>query len=413
MGPIPVLLGLGLLAGCAPRQVDPASVRPGDSVAARAAGVAEVRYRPVFELPSEDARLLVEAVPGGQWDEGLAAAARELLSLHVDKTGRIDAATSSLVAARAGYPGQARFTRTLNGGGFPHALVDQVRSAAGAAPGEAVDLGLAVRRFDDGTALWIVAWAPRLAWLDPLPRGVALDQPLPITVELSDPTLKDADLRLYVAPPSGPVEELALTPGVTRWVDRFHLPGPWRLEAVARQDDRAEVVLLFTVWVDAEPERPRPLQAPPTTAEHPIAAEQRLLQDLNRFRIDNGLPPVEWFSTFEPLVREHSAYMAASGQARHAIPGLTAGVGERAKGYAFPFAFHHEAVAAATGAEEAMFLVVDSPAHRGVLLCEPCTHVTIGAALEPALQRVPRLYVTWELLEMPKGPPKRLDSLDR
>lgn len=412
MIPTGLLLALAL-ASCGARRVDPASVRPGDSVAARAAGLHEVRFRPVFELPSDEARQLVQAVPGGQWDAGLAAAAGELLSLHVDRTGRIDAATSSLVAGRAGYPGQVRFARTLNGGAFPQALVDQAATAAAAAGATRVDLGLAVRRYEDGTALWILAWSHRLAHLDPVPRNLALDQALPVTIELLEPDLDGAELRLFVAPPQGEVDELSLSDGVTRWVDRFHLPGHWRLEAVASQGERSEVVLLMSVWVDGEPPRPQPLQAAPERPENPILAEQQLFAALNRFRVDNGLAPVEWFSTFEPLVREHSAYMAASGQVRHVISGLTPGVAERARGYAFPYAFHHEAVAAAPTSDEAMHLVLDSPAHRKVLLCQACTHATIGVALEPALSRLPRLFVTWELLEQPKGPPKRIDNLDR
>lgn len=406
-----LLLALtGLLLSCAPRSSR--VVRPGDSVAARAAGLAEVRYRPVFEVPSGAPAELVAAVPGGQWDRGLAAAAEELLTLHVDRASRIDAPTASLVAARAGYPGQARFLRALNGGAFPQELAQEIAAAA-AAGGVPVDLGLAVRRYDDGTALWVMAWSRQVARLDPLLRDVALDQPVPVRVELVDPELKDAELRLFVAPPDGPVEELALTDGVTRWLDRFHTPGPYRVEAVATRQGRSAVALLFTVFVEQPPPAPPPLPGPLTAGPDPARAEVELFASLNQLRVDHGLPPVQWFDLFEPLVREHSAYMAASGRALHVLPGLTPGVAERARGYAFPFAFHHEAVATAPTAAEAMAMVVDSPAHRMALLCEPCTHATVGVALEPSLGRMPRLFVTWELLELPKGPPRLLDSLDR
>lgn len=413
MSPPSLLLlasGFGLLHGCggAGRSV---GVAPGDSVAARAAGLTEVRFRPVFDAPEGEAGLLLAGVPGGQWDEGLAAAAEELLALHVDRESRIDAVTASLVAARAGYPGQARFVRTLNGGAFPQDLVDDVARAA--AWDGAVDLGMAVRRYDDGTALWIMAWSRQVARIDPILRDLPLDRPVPVRIELLDESLADADLRLFLAPPHGPVEELSLTDGVTRWVDRFHTPGEWRVEAVASRGGRSAVALLFSVFVDGTAPSPAPLRAAPSRAESPAMAEAALFAQLNGLRAAHGLPPVQWFDLFEPLVREHSAFMAGTGRALHVLPGLTPGVQVRARGYAFPFAYHHEAVATAPGADEAMALVVDSPAHRRALLCEPCTHATIGVALEPVLDRVPRLFVTWELLEFPKGPPRLLDSLDR
>ncbi|MCB9780761.1 MAG: CAP domain-containing protein [Alphaproteobacteria bacterium] len=398
--PAAVLL-LPLLLACSAGKQD-TWVRPGDSLAARAAGIPEVRQRPVFDAPDADAAWLVEQIDGSGWDQGLADAASRLLALHVDRGGRIDAASAAGVAARAGYPGQARFTRALTGGGLP---VDVAAEIAAATRGQPVDVGLAVRRFEDGTAMWIVAWARRVARLDPIPMRLDLDAQLPVRVELIDPALAHAELRLFLAPPVGPVEEIPITPSLTRWVDRFHTPGEWRIEVVAQADDRVEVALLFSLWVDSEPERLPPLQAGTPGVENPMDAERVLFGDLNRLRATHGLPPLQWFATFEPLVREHSALMASTGRASHTIEGITAGVAARARTWAYPAAFHHQAVAVAPTAAEAMALVVDSPAHRRTLLCETCTHATVGVALEPVLDRPPRLFVTWELLEFPKGPP--------
>lgn|GEM_PF-1133636 len=402
----PLLLGLS----CAPRH-RAESVQPGDSVAARAAGLAEVRYRPAFDVPPGDPDQLVHAVTGGQWDQGLASAAADLLALHVDRGSRIDAGTASQVAARAGFPGQARFLRTLNGGAFPQDLVDEL---IGAAPGGGpIDLGLARRQYEDGTSLWILGWSRHLADLDPILRDPPLDQALPLRVDPTDPAMEDADLRLYLAPPDGPVEELSLSPGVARWVDHFHTPGEWRVEAVADHKGRESVLLLFSLFVDAVPPTPAPLSSAPATVENPVQAEQALFTQLNALRASHGLAPVSWFPLFEPLVREQSAFMAAAGRAAHVLPGVTPGVAAKAHGYAFPFAFHHEAVATAPTAQEAMDLVVDSPAHRATLLCQACTMATIGVALEPVLDRPPRMFVTWELIETPKGTPRLIDNLDR
>ena len=60
-----------------------------------------------------------------------------------------------------------------------------------------------------------------------------------------------------------------------------------------------------------------------------------------------------------------------------------------------------------------MALVVDSPAHLAALLCASCTHATIGVALEPVVDRPPRLFVTWELLEFPRGEPMAIDHYNR
>ena len=62
---------------------------------------------------------------------------------------------------------------------------------------------------------------------------------------------------------------------------------------------------------------------------------------------------------------------------------------------------------------EALFLVSDSPGHLRNLLCDTCNHASIGVALEPVLDRIPRLFVTWELLEFPKGPPVEIDRYNR
>lgn len=403
-------LVLLLLVGCAGgvRQEPP---RPLDSVATRAAGIPEVRFRPVFEAPPGVEGQLVAGIPGGQWDQGLAAACQELLALHIERGSRIDAATASLVAARAGYPGQVRFVRALSGGSLPESLIAEL--AAAVAPGLGVDLGMASRRFEDGSAMWVVAWSQQLARLDPIPRDIALDAPLPVRIELLDPQLKDAELRLFLAPPLGKVEEISLTEGVSRWVDRFHTPGEHRLEVVATRDNQSQVALLFSVFVDQPAPSPAPLGMPSSSVEHPIEAEARLLAELNQLRLRHGLGPVSSWPLFEPLVREHSALMASVGRAVHELPGRFESVGTRARSYAFPFAFHHQAVATAPTSGEAMGLVMDSPAHLRTLLCEACTHATIGVALEPVLDRAPRLFVTWELLEFPKGPPKLLDSLDR
>jgi hypothetical protein len=214
-------------------------------------------------------------------------------------------------------------------------------------------------------------------------------------------------LRLFLAPPDGPVEEMNLASGTTRWVDRFHAPGEHRLEVVADHRGVAQVLLLFSVFVDAAPPEPgRMVGGLP--APHPAEAEDALYDRLNALRRARGLPAVRRFSLFESPAREHSALMAAEGRVAHKVAGQSGGVPEAATNLALPRARFHENVAAAYSAVEAAHLVEDSPGHLRNLLCPTCTHASIGVALEPALGRQPRLFVTWELLEFPEGEPQRI-----
>lgn len=366
----------------------------------------QVRYRPA-EAPSEEGALFVSSVPESTWDAGLASACQELLRLTPSRTAALDPQTTSLVAARAGFPGQVRWSRVLNGGALPLEAFDAV---AAAAEGRPVDLALARRLYEDGTALWVLAWAPHVAELDPLPRDIGLDDPLAVHVELAG----GRAAQLFVAPPGAPVEELSLTPGVTRWVDLFQVPGSYRVEVVA--DDGGgvgEVALLFSVFVDAPPPLPPPLGEASAVPPDPHAAEEQLYAALAELRAEHGLPPVARFPLFEPVAREHSAIMASVGTVAHQIPGKSEGVPDRAADVAHPKAVHLESVAAAADAEDALAVVVDSPGHLRTLLCRDCTHAAIGAALEPVLHRPPRLFVTFELLRFPQGEPQPLQQWNR
>ena len=382
---LPLLLGLA----CGPKAPPVAPTQE----------VALVRYRPA-EPTDEAGRFLVQAIPDAQWDAGLQAAAQAMLGAHLSRTARLDPLVASLASARAGFPGQARFLRALTGGAFPDALLDRIEATG------PVDLGMAVRRFEDGTALWILAWAPHLAEVDPLPRDLPLDGRVGLRVDLPD----HVRASLFLAGPSGPVREIGVVSGAIRWLEGFDTPGAWRVELVREEGEgRGSVALLFSLFVDGPPPA---LGALPEVAEErpdPRAAEVELMADLNALRAEHGLPAVAPFPLFEPLVREHTALMAAAGHPAHALPGITPGVAVEAANLAHPRADHHEAVAVGANAREALGLVLDSPAHLDALLCAACTHAVIGAALEPVLDRTPRLFLTWELLEMPQGPPQKID----
>jgi uncharacterized protein YkwD len=366
----------------------------------------EVRHRPA-SAPDAFARELVTAVPDATWDRGLQAAAERILASASGPRPRLDTRSTSQATSMVGFPGQARFSTILNGGAFPTALVGPV---VGDARGGAVDVALARRVWGDGSTLWVVAWAPHPVDLNPVPRDLPLDGNLSVTVHAND----GEELRLLLAPPDSVVEEVALAPGITRQLDRFHTPGEYRVEVLRRTGPSTQVALLFSVFVDQPPKDALPGARPSAEpTPDPLSAEAALLEAVNALRRSRGLGPVAPFPLFLPLAREHSAFMAASGVVAHSIQSQTPGVEAKAGEMAHPRARHFENVAAAATADEALARVVDSPGHLRNLLCEACTHVAIGAALEPVLVRPPRLFVTFELLEFPQGPPRMIEHYNR
>lgn len=366
----------------------------------------QVRQQQVRARPwgaSDLDQLLINTVPDARADAGLASAGRELLGRIVEPTAAIDPIAVSRALARAGYPAPARFVKVLNGGAFPEQIADTVAALSAGAP---VDVTLLRRDWSDGTTLWLAGWAPRRAELDPIPLHITLDESVPIRVE----TEERGQLRLFVSQPNGPVHEFQISGEASRWVDVFHSPGVYRMEVVAEVHGRARVILMFAVAVDATlppPDHMSETQLPPAD---PVAAEARLYALLDELRLAHGLPSVRQYDTFEPLAREHSAFMAAEGRLGHVLEGVTPGVAFHADTYAYPKARFFEDVATAHSAEAAHALVVDSPGHLRNLLCEACTHVSIGVALEPVLDRPPRLFVTWELMEFPHGVPRRMPA---
>ncbi len=388
---LPLLLALCAVAACHARQPSPAP----------AERAAQVRYR--YGVPPDQAgERLLDRVPQARWDMALLAATRELAASATQPGARLTPASTALATARAGFPGDARFARLYNGGAFPDELVADVEAAMGAA--DNLDVALARRAFGDGTALWVLGMAPHWGELDPIPRDLALDDPLPLGVELPG----SPDLALFIASPAGPVTVIGLGNKRVRWVDCFHVPGEYRLEIVNRRDRANRVIHKFSIFVEHEPQPASPLPEGIPQAD-PASATEWLYQSLNARRMEVGLPPLLRFERFEPLVREHAAFMAASGVVDHAIPGVTRGVQANAWQQFHPRAAHHQDLAAAFSPEEALELVWNSPGHRQNLLCESCTHATIGVALEPVARGPARLFVVWELLSFPHGPPRAIE----
>lgn len=342
--------------------------------------------------------------PKAQWDKALENATQELVSLVLQPQNHLSAESMQLAADRAGFPGQAIFQKWMNGGEFPKELLKNIPRSF-----EKVDVAISSRNYGDGRVLWVMGFANHSLNISPMPRDLELDGKLPIWI---DGVEHDQKAYLYISAPFEPIEKIELVPNAHRWLGDFHAPGKYRMEVVIEEDEKASVALLFSVFVDEKP--PSPTMAQSTLqVSNPMEAEVWLFEEVNRLRQERGLKPLKPFVLFEDIVREHSAYMASTGIVDHQIPNVTNGVAYNAGKFAHPKAKHYQNVAAAMTYQEALSLAVDSPGHFQVLLCEQCTHMVIGATLEPKLQGHPRLFVTWEVLQFTDGVPKKIDKLNR
>ncbi len=274
-----------------------------------------VSYRPI-DPPHADAVWMVDAVTGAQWDEALASAASELIATLRTPERMMSPRAMATATARSGFPGAARFAKTLTSGEPPGAMVNTILTASQGMP---VDVGLAKRQFADGQILWVVAWAPHLADMDPVPRTVPLDASVTLRIDRID----KGDARLFVAPPDGPVRELSMSSGIARWVDGFDVPGEYRFEVLADDNGQGSLALLFSVFADQQPKAMPSAPLPPERSPDPRSAETWLLGALNDLRRDHGLAPVKPFPLFEGIAREHSALMGHKRNSLIRVPSIT------------------------------------------------------------------------------------------
>ncbi len=340
----------------------------------------EIRSRPGDELPALG--------PGALVDRGLRDAAERLAAAATSPEARLTQGAVRSALDLAGYPGAARFVKVVAGTDLPAGLLDNVPR------GEPIDVGWAWRDFGDGRRWWVLGWAPRRATLDPLPRDLAPGGGVGVRVTGAPAA------RLFVASPRGVVTEYDLAAGSTRWVGGLDEPGEWRFEVV--DHDRVELV-----WTHFAASSPPVLTALPSErgVESPMDVPPRLYDAVDALRAANGLGALARFPEFEPLVREQAACIAAGGEALHRSD-LCPGVAARAAQGWYPRGAFHEDVAVASGAAEAWAGLRASPGHLANLLCRDCTHLSIGAALEPAAD--PRLFIVFELMRFPEGEPEAI-----
>jgi uncharacterized protein YkwD len=277
-------------------------------------------------------------------------------------------------------------------------------------------VGISSRTYGDGVTLWIAGIAHRPLLIDPIERDVELDSMVPVSIEAinpdsnADPFLSIPNPVLFVSPPSGPVRRMTLSLDHARWVDGFAEPGQYGMEVVAQANGTTQVLLEWQLFVETEPPEVRST----TTREaaiDPIEATMAIYEAVNELRSERGLHELQRFRPFEPLAREHAAFMAHTGVVDHTIANVTAGVSARARSQFHPGAKHRENLAAASSWQEALNITTLSPGHLDNLLCESCSHLSVGVAIEPLPADAARIFVVWEMLEFPQGPPMRLPEL--
>lgn len=340
-----------------------------------------VAFRPVRE-----ATLAGRAV---REDAGLRAAAEELAAGATRPDARLAPAAVRAALGRAGYPADAHFLLADGGEVLPPALVEALPTSG------TVDLGLAWRDLGEGRRRWVVGYAERRLEMDPLPRDVPLDGGVALRVDGARAP------RLWLGHPDGRAEELGIQDGTSRWIDRFHLPGEYRVEVV--DGDRVE--LLFSLYVDVPPPAPAPLPGPAPLPD-PVEAAEALLARVAALRTRTGAGPVQTFAPYAGVARAHALCLAAVARVAHADPSCPGVPAMAAAGF-WPRARHYEDVAAGDTVAELWERMLDSPAHRANLLCPPCTHVAIGTAVDG--QAPPRLWAVVNLLEFPEGEPMPIE----
>ena len=371
----------------------------------------DIRYRVVDGVyyqnyqHSEEEKWLKQHFKNGFVDLGLKKAAEEILSsLHKPSLFLTQSAVQ-LATTRHGYPGQARFAKILTTGYYPSEIIEMIDKDI---VGKPFHFAIVRRTYGTGMNLWLIGWAPQILYIDPLERDIPLDGSLGIRISGNQ-----NKSTLLLTNPEQDVEILPLLPEAYRILRKFSIPGAYRFEVVTENPKQniQDVSLLFSVYVDEKPPPPEKLLSREARRENPLDAEEWMLDQLNQLRQQKGLQPLQKFKLFVPLARSHSAWMAAEGVVAHRISGVTKGVDYHAELLAHPRARHYENVVSAYSSKEAWHLVTNSPGHLQVFLCENCTHVSIGGAVEPVIEGRARLFFTFEVLEFPQGEPQKIEYM--
>jgi uncharacterized protein YkwD len=264
-------------------------------------------------------------------------------------------------------------------------------------------------------AVLVLSW--RFAALQPVPRAVAADQPVRVSGRL-EPDMQGA--QLVVTYPDGSSERGELQPG-----PRFDLPvllrgsGEHKVELLSTSRLGSTVVANFPLYVGVPPRTSVAVEAAPA-GEFDLdasAAQERLLELINRDRGKAGLPPIEPHEGLDRIALAHSEDMQRSGFVGHTSP-TTGGPPDRVERAGIRTPLVLENAGRGYTPSEVHRGLMDSPGHRANVLSADATHVGIGVVVEREEDRnaylVTQVFVRLAAkIDVDDAPEDLLDAINR
>jgi uncharacterized protein YkwD len=237
---------------------------------------------------------------------------------------------------------------------------------------------------DDGVAA--VVFGRVEVTLDPIPRRF---QPGEVCRLRGEITGRDGEARVYLTRPDGKVEETRLAGRKVDVALSLRAPGVHRVEVMS--DGAAGPVVLVNVpiyvGVDEPAWTPRPAPgrggAAPSTRAVAVA---RLLALLNEARGAAGLAPLAADAELGAVAAAHTEDMIAQRFFGHVSPS-TGKVENRLRRAGVVASLSGENIGQAATPDDVHRVLMDSPAHRALMLGAKFTHVGIGAGFRPGEAR--------------------------
>lgn len=341
---------------------------------------------------------------GRAWSElGRRLAAR---SPPLRPSGALDRAARRIAAAAASAPGAPplslqRVQEALGAAGAfdpspaSHLAAGPADEALAALltrvePSEATVAGIGDHESADGTHHLVLLLARRRARLEPFPGAV---KPAAAPV-LRGELVGLLHPRAFVTRPDGTSEEVALRGGRAFEASiAFTEPGRWSVEIVGTGTRGPEVAALLAVSVGGAPcAAGQDVASAPDPAGR-AAAEQAVVEAVNRTRQANGLEPLAPAPELSAVARAHSERMRAARTVAHVLP-ADGELAQRLGAARIPFRRALENVASGASALDAHAATEASPAHRANVLSREADRIGVGIARGALSTGEPLVYLT-------------------
>lgn len=305
-------------------------------------------------------------------DGALCEAARLLAASLAGERGRDDDAVRARQATfflrRQGVADAQVRTRILRGA---HLGRLYARLEALAADPEATHVGVGLS--PDGEEMTAVLFlARRLVALDPLPRAPAPHSILVLSGHLAPGTRRP---QAWLGLPSGEVRAIPLTPDGRRLQGAVALDGPGRymVEILVDAGEGPEAAVLAPLDVGTAP----PPAPPPAVGDGPGDPTARVHQALADLRRDAARAPARRDADLDALALRKAEAVAERGRPVHR-PGPDTEARVRLARAGWPFAWAAEDLAQGPSVRAAFDALLESPAHRRLLLGPRVRRVGVG-----------------------------------